>query len=171
MALGNALVKLNDVARTDQLIQLVSFNLGGEEYGIEVLKVREIIRLPSLTKTPNTAHFIEGIINLRGRVIPIISLRKRFNLPDEEQNSQTRIIIMDVAENLVGFIVDSVAEVIRLRGSEIQPPPTLILSGQTGVDQEYITGVYNHGERLLIIMDLDRIFGEADHQYLGETQF
>lgn len=160
MAIGNALVKHGEVA--DELIQLVSFNLNGEEYGIEVLKVREIIRLPSLTKTPNTAHFIEGIINLRGKVIPIISLRKRFNLPELEQDSQTRIIIMDVGSNLVGFIVDSVAEVIRLRSSEIQPPPAIILSSSGTVGQEYITGVYNHGERLLIIMDVDHMFSDED---------
>ena len=162
----NALVKVDDVSKSDELIQLVSFMLADEEYGVEVLKVREIIRMPTITKMPNVPHHVEGIINLRGKVIPIISMRRRFNLMENENNSQTRIIIMDVVGSLTGFIVDSVSEVIRIHDSEIQPPPSLVLS--SGIGQEFITGVYNHAERLLIIMDIDRMFSDGERESFGE---
>lgn len=155
----NALVKL-DNTKSDELIQLVSFMLADEEYGVEVLKVREIIRMPTITKMPNVPQHVEGIINLRGKVIPIISMRRRFGLMENEKNSQTRIIIMDVVGTLTGFIVDAVSEVIRIHSSEIQPPPSMMLTG--GGSQEFITGVYNHAERLLIIMDIDRMFSEDE---------
>ena len=159
----NALVKVGEsTMQQDELIQLVSFMLADEEYGVEVLKVREIIRMPTITKMPNVPQHVEGIINLRGKVIPIISLRKRFNLMEHENSSQTRIIIMDVAGRLTGFVVDAVSEVIRIHSSEIQPPPSMVLSG--GIGQEFITGVFNHAERLLIIMDIDRMFSEEERE-------
>jgi len=161
----HALVKVDDAAKQDELVQLVSFMLADEEYGVEVLKVREIIRMPTITKMPNVLQYVEGIINLRGKVIPIISMRKRFGLMESENDSQTRIIIMDVAGGLIGFIVDGVSEVIRIRSSEIQPPPSMVLSG--GIGQEFITGVFNHAERLLIIMDVDRMFSNDELDSFG----
>ncbi|MDD2853642.1 MAG: chemotaxis protein CheW [Desulfuromonadaceae bacterium] len=163
---ANALVKIDESTKHDELIQLVSFMLADEEYGVEVLRVREIIRMPTITKMPNVPQHVEGIINLRGKVIPIISMRRRFGLMECEYNNQTRIIIMDVAGSLTGFIVDGVSEVIRIHSSEIQPPPSAALSG--GFDQEFITGVFNHGERLLIIMDVDRMFSEDERDSFGE---
>ena len=156
----NALVKMDDAAKHDELIQLVSFMLADEEYGVEVLKVREIIRMPTITKMPNVPQHVEGIINLRGKVIPIVSMRKRFGLMENDNNSHTRIIIMDVVGSMTGFIVDAVSEVIRIHSSEIQPPPTIVVSG--GIDQKFITGVFNHAERLLIIMDIDLMFSEDE---------
>ncbi len=159
---SNALVKTDQTAQHDELIQLVSFMLADEEYGVEVLKVREIIRMPTITKMPNTPQHVEGIINLRGKVIPIISMRKRFGLMENENSGNTRIIIMDVTGALTGFIVDAVSEVIRIHSSEIQPPPSMVLSG--GIGREFITGVFNHAERLLIIMDIDRMFSEDERE-------
>ncbi|MBC7963850.1 MAG: purine-binding chemotaxis protein CheW [Steroidobacteraceae bacterium] len=161
----SALVKTDGSTQRDELIQLVSFMLADEEYGVEVLKVREIIRMPTITRMPNTPQHIEGIINLRGKVIPIISMRKRFGLMENENNANTRIIIMDVAGALAGFIVDAVSEVIRIHSSEIQPPPSMVLSG--GIGLEFITGVFNHAERLLIIMDVDRMFSEDERETFG----
>ncbi|MDD5286582.1 MAG: chemotaxis protein CheW [Desulfuromonadaceae bacterium] len=158
----HALVKVGDTSKNDELIQLVSFMLADEEYGVEVLKVREIIRMPTITKMPNTPMHVEGIVNLRGKVIPIISMRKRFGLMESENSSQTRIIIMDVVGSLTGFIVDAVSEVIRIHSSEIQPPPSMVMSG--GIGQEFITGVFNHAERLLIIMDIDRMFSDDERE-------
>lgn len=158
---SHALVKLDD-ATHDELIQLVSFLLADEEYGVEVLKVREIIRMPTITKMPNIPQHVEGIINLRSKVIPIVSMRKRFGLSENENNDHTRIIIMEVVGGLTGFIVDGVSEVIRIHSSEIQPPPSLVLAG--GIGQEFITGVFNHAERLLIIMDVDRMFSDDGRQ-------
>lgn len=163
----HALVKQDDAVRNNELIQLVSFMLDDEEYGVEVLKVREIIRMPSITKMPNTPQFVEGIINLRGSVIPIVSLRKRFGLMESGYNSQTRIMVMDVAGGLTGLVVDAVSEVIRIRSSEIQPPPHMVQTGVIG--QEFITGVYNHAERLLVIMDGDRMFTDDERDSFGEV--
>ncbi|MDD5287155.1 MAG: chemotaxis protein CheW [Desulfuromonadaceae bacterium] len=162
---ANALIKLDEVSKHDELIQLVSFMLADEEYGVEVLKVREIIRMPNITKMPNTPDYVVGIINLRGKVIPIVSMRRRFTLAESENSIQTRIIIMDVVGGMTGFIVDGVSEVIRIRSSEIQPPPSMVLSG--GIGQEFITGVFNHAERLLIIMDIDRMFSDDERESLG----
>jgi purine-binding chemotaxis protein CheW len=134
-----ALMKLDETVGSGQneLTQLVSFMLSEEEYGVEVLRVREIIRMPGITKMPNTPHYVEGIINLRGKVIPIISMRKRFGLPEVEYTTHTRIMVMDVAGGLTGFVVDGVSEVIRIRSNEIQPPlpwspATLIRSSSWG---------------------------------------
>ena len=158
---NNALdvIKSND--RKHELIQLVSFTLEKEEYGVEVLKVREIIRMPAITHMPNSPHYVEGIINLRGKVIPIVSLRKRFGMMEAEYSNQTRIMVMDLDGELMGFIVDSVSEVIRIDGSEVQPPPA-VSSG--GVDQECIAGVINHAESLLVLLDLNSMFSHEEKQ-------
>jgi purine-binding chemotaxis protein CheW len=147
-----------------ELIQLVSFHLDNEEYGVEVLKVREIIRMVNITHMPNTPPFVEGIINLRGKVIPIISMRKRFGLNDAENDHQTRIMIMDVGGELVGFTVDAVSEVIRVSASEIQPSPSVASSG---VGQEYIAGVINHGDRLLVLLSLHMMFSNEEKDLFG----
>lgn len=152
---NNSLVRIDDSEKNDERVQLVSFMLAGEEYGVEVLKVREIIRMLNITKMPNTPHYVEGIINLRGKVIPIVSMRNRFGLSETADSIQTRIMVMDVQGGLTGFIVDGVSEVIRIQSNDIQAPPAMI-SGN--IDQEFITGVFNHGERLLTIMDIDRMF-------------
>lgn len=156
----HALVKIDAGGRTQgELIQLVSFKLADEEYGVEVLRVREIIRMPSITKMPNSPGYVEGVINLRGKVIPIISMRKRFGLMENGYDSHTRIMVMDVAGGLNGFIVDGVSEVIRIQSGDIQPPPGMV-SGNS--NQDFITGVFNHQERMLIIMDVDRMFSDEE---------
>jgi purine-binding chemotaxis protein CheW len=148
-------------------MRLVSFNLENEEYGVEVLKVREIIRMPNITRVPNTPHYVEGVINLRGKVIPIISLRKRFNLNSSEADSRTRIMVMDMTNNLTGFVVDSVAEVIRVSSEEIQPAPPVI-SGN--IEQECLSGVINRADRLLVLLDLERMFSrEEQEQFNGSA--
>jgi purine-binding chemotaxis protein CheW len=138
---------------------LVSFELAGEEYGIDVLAVREIIRMPSITKMPNTPNYVDGIINLRGTVVPIISLRRRFGLSERAEDRQSRILVMEVGNSLNGFVVDAVAEVIRISATEIQPPPVIV---QGNTSQECITGVINHAERLLIVLDLNRLFSDEE---------
>ena len=148
-------VKADGNGSRDKLIQLVSFNLDQEEYGVDVLKVREIIRMPVVTRVPNTPHYVEGVINLRGKVIPIISMRRKFGLLETESDKQTRIMVMDVEGELMGFIVDAVSEVIRISGSEIQPSPAVVAGG---IDQECIAGVINQAERLLVLLELERMF-------------
>lgn len=150
--------------RSSELTQLVSFHLGNEEYGVEVLKVREIIRMVNITHMPNTPPSVEGIINLRGKVIPIISMRKQFGLFEADNSSQTRIIIMDIGGELLGFIVDSVSEVIRVSASEIQPSPTVAAGG---IGQESVAGVINHGDRLLVLLNLDMMFSNEEKALFG----
>jgi len=150
-----------------ELIQLVSFNLGSEEYAVEVLKVREIIRMTTITHIPNTPQSVEGIINLRGKVIPIISLRSRFGMAESENNQHTRIIVMDIAGKLMGFIVDGVSEVIRISSSEIQPPPSMV-SG--GADQDFICGVIQHADQLLLMLQMDRMFSNDEQDAFSELE-
>jgi len=162
--MSKALVPVKSDDSRGELIQLVSFNLDQEEYGVDVLKVREIIRMPIVTRVPNTPHFVEGVINLRGKVIPIISMRKKFGLMETEYDKQTRIMVMDVDGELMGFIVDSVSEVIRISGSEIQPSPAVVASG---IDQDCIAGVINQAERLLVLLDLEKMFSNDEKSLFG----
>jgi len=157
--MSNALVPIKSDESHGELIQLVSFNLDQEEYGVDVLKVREIIRMPIVTRVPNTPHYVDGVINLRGKVIPIISMRKKFGLMETENDKQTRIMVMDVDGELMGFIVDAVSEVIRISGSEIQPSPAVVASG---IDQECIAGVINQADRLLVLLDLEKMFSSDE---------
>jgi purine-binding chemotaxis protein CheW len=162
--MAHALVPVTASEKNSDLTQLVTFNLDNEEYGVAVLRVREIIRMPTITRVPNTPTYVEGVINLRGKVIPIVSLRNRFSLMDAEYSNRTRIMVMDVEGELMGFVVDAVSEVIRISASEIQPSPPVV-SGN--IEQECIAGVINHGERLLVVLELERMFSHEEKQLLG----
>lgn len=148
-----------------ELVQLVSFLLGKELFGIEILHVQEIIRFLSITKVPNTPEFIEGVINLRGRVIPIVDLRVRLGLEKTEDNHNTRIIVVEINEMVVGFIVDEVNEVLRIQKTIIEPPPPLV----EGIDSEYITAVAKLEDRLLILMDIQKIISFQEMKELEEV--
>lgn len=152
--------------KNGELIQLVSFNLDCEEYGVEVLTVREIIRMIPITHMPNTPNYVEGIINLRGKVIPVISMRKKFGLMESENNTHTRIMVMVIGGELTGFIVDGVSEVIRVSASEIQPSPAAV-SGS--MDQDFVSGVINRAERLLVVLDLEKINQQEYKQLLADN--
>ncbi|MGI6552553.1 MAG: chemotaxis protein CheW [Clostridia bacterium] len=143
--------------------QLVVFQLAGETYGIEISAVHEIIRLQSITKVPRTPDFVEGVINLRGKIIPVIDLRKRFQLPLEKETPHTRIIVVEVTGVTVGMIVDSVSEVLRLPAANIEPPPPAI-SG--GIDTDYLRGVGKWQEKLIILLDLDRVLNKKEQKEL-----
>lgn len=150
--------------KRNAIIQMVTFALDREEYGVEVLSVREIIRMPELTKMPNAPHYIEGVINLRGTVIPVISLRKRFSMDGHENDRNSRILVMELkGGNLTGFIVDSVAEVIRIQSDSIQPAPNV--AHMDGV-QDCIVGILDHNQRLLILLDLNLLFDDEEHENL-----
>ena len=151
---------------TNDLIQLVSFNLEKEEYGINVLAVREIIRMISITRVPNTPSYVEGVINLRGKVVPIISLRRKFDLPEAEYDKRTRIMVMEVVGEMMGFIVDEVSEVIRISEKDTQPPPSVVASG---IEQECMAGIVNQAERLLVLLDLERMFTADERRLFGSA--
>ncbi|MCP4683993.1 MAG: chemotaxis protein CheW [bacterium] len=147
----------NSQIESDEL-QLVSFNIGTEEFGVDILKVQEINRMVEITKVPQAPHYVEGVINLRGKVIPIVDLRKRFNLELKEHDKNTRIVVVDIGGNIMGMIVDSVSEVLRLPANTIEPPPEIV----TGVNSEYIKGVAKLEDRLLIFLDLSRVIDVSE---------
>lgn len=135
-----------------QELQLVIFRLGSEEYGLPITKVQEINRLVPITKLPQTPSFMEGVINLRGRIIPVIDLRKRFQLKVADHGDESRIIIVEVSGQTVGIIVDAVNEVVRMPASSVEPPPPVFI-----LDAQYIYGVGKLEDRLLILLDIDNI--------------
>lgn len=150
----DTLTKTNNVTgfEHDEL-QLVSFNIGSEEFGVDILKVQEINRMVEITRVPQTPDYVEGVINLRGKVIPIVDLRKRFDLELREQDKNTRIVVVDIGGKIMGMIVDAVSEVLRLEANTIEPPPEIV----TGINSEYIRGVAKLEDRLLIFLDLSKV--------------
>ncbi len=136
-----------------ELLQLVTFKLDVEEFGIDILRVQEIIRIMNITKVPNSPEFVEGVINLRGRVIPVVNLRKRLFLPHIEQDNKTRVIVVELSDKTVGFIVDEVNEVLRIPRSITEPPPEMT----AGIDTDYITSVGKLEDRLLILLDIEKL--------------
>lgn len=133
--------------------QFVVFRLDNEEYGIDILRVKEIKEMMRITRVPKAAHFVTGVINLRGEVIPVINLRKKFNLPQGDDNLNNRIIIISVDDITVGLIVDTSSEVIEISSSAIEEAPT----GVGGIDQGNIYGIGKVGERLIILLDIVKI--------------
>jgi len=151
---SEAVAKQEQVNRVESdELQLVSFNIGTEEFGVDILKVQEINRMVEITRVPQAPNYVEGVINLRGKVVPIVDLRKRFNLELKEYDKNTRIVVVDIGGNIMGMIVDSVSEVLRLSANTIEPPPDIV----TGVNAEYIKGVAKLEDRLLIFLDLSRV--------------
>ncbi|WP_045214195.1 chemotaxis protein CheW [Desulfonatronovibrio magnus] len=156
----------NGVRKKDaELLQLVTFSIGGEEFGVEILTVQEIIRMLEITRVPKAPDFVEGVINLRGKVIPIIDLRKRFGLESRVHDKNTRIVVIEINKMIVGFVVDSVSEVLRIPADTVEPPPPVV----AGLDSEYISGVGKLEDRLLILLDLDRLLSREEKSVLSQV--
>jgi len=143
-------------------VQVVSFKLGSEEYGVEIAQVQEINRMVAVTHVPRAPQFMEGVINLRGQLIPIIDLRARFGMKRAEHTKNTRIVVTEIGAKRVGMVVDSVSEVLRLPTEAIEDAPEMI----TGVDTEYIRGVGKIEDRLIILLDLAKIITGAEKREL-----
>jgi purine-binding chemotaxis protein CheW len=137
-------------------MQLVSFKLSDETYGIEITKIREIILVGLITRVPETPHYIKGLINLRSSVIPVIDLRARFALAENELTEDSRIMVLNVGRRTIGMVVDSVNEVLRVSQDQISPAPPTVAS----LGNQYMTGLVRLEEQLLILLDVDRLFGE-----------
>jgi purine-binding chemotaxis protein CheW len=145
-------------------VQVVSFALGSEEYGVEIAQVQEINRMVKITRVPRAPQFMEGIINLRGQLIPIIDLRTRFGMERVERSKHTRIVVTDIGTKRLGMVVDSVSEVLRIPVEQIEPAPDLVASADT----EYIRGVGKMDDRLIIMLDLARVISTGEKTELEE---
>ncbi len=141
-----------------ELLQLVSFTVGTEEFAIPILSVQEINRMLEITRVPGSPASVEGVINLRGKIIPVMNLRQRFGLANAEKSNDERIIVVEVDSRVIGFTVDRVNEVLRIGASIVEPPPQMVC----GIDSDYVQGVGKLDDRLLILLSLDRLFSAAE---------
>ena len=148
-----------------ELLQLVSFKIGNEEFGVDILNVQEINKMTQITKVPNSPVFVEGVINLRGRVIPVIDLRMRLGLTKKEHDKDTRIIVVEIERRTIGFIVDAVSEVLRIPANVTEAPPELV----SGINSEFIKSVGKLEDRLLILIDLNKILTVNEKENLNKV--
>ncbi len=135
--------------------------VGDEEFAVPILSVQEINRMMQITRVPQSPDFVEGVINLRGKIIPVIDLRKRFGLQAAEQSADSRIIVVEVASRVIGFTVDQVNEVLRISPEIVEPPPQMVC-GMSTSKADYVQGVGKLNDRLLILLDLERLFSDAE---------
>lgn len=138
--------------------QFLTFALGQEEYGVEILKIQEIKGFSAITPLPNAPEFIKGVLNLRGTIVPIIDLRKKFSLPEVGYTKFTVIVVVQVQGKIMGFVVDAVSDVLNVAGTDIQPTPDLY--GQ--VDTSFINGLARAGEKLVILLDIEKVLTAAE---------
>ncbi|MCH7553977.1 MAG: chemotaxis protein CheW [Chloroflexi bacterium] len=133
--------------------QLVVFMLANEAYGVDINTVREIIRMQQITNVPRTPEFVDGVINLRGKVIPIVNLRRRFGLPVAELTDDNRIVWVDVQGTDIGMIVDAVSEVTRIKTDSVEAPSSVI----TTAESDFVAGIAKTDDHMIILLDLDRV--------------
>ena len=153
----------------DGLMQLVGFGVGRERFGVDILAVQEIIRSTDVTPVPNSPSFVEGVINLRGDIIPVIDLRKRLSLLIEGTSTEKNwVLILSIGNRVVGFIVDNVSEVMKISEDNIDPPPAIVIAG---LENQYIRGVCEIDNALLIILDFDSILFNEEYYALKDMDF
>lgn len=162
--LQNKIAAQSATSVAEDLVQLVSFNLGEEEFGVDITKVKEINRMVEITRVPNTPEFVIGVINLRGKVIPIINLRHRLGMELVDHDKNTRIVVIEHENKTIGFIVDNVNEVLRISKNITEPPPQM--SGN--VDSQFITSIGKLEDRLLILLDLEKVIDKGSQLELVE---
>jgi purine-binding chemotaxis protein CheW len=156
---------INKVDTISEILQLVSFKVGMEEFGVNILYVQEINRMIQITKVPNTPDFVEGIINLRGRIIPVIELRTKLGIEKKPYDKETRIIVVEIEQKTVGFIVDSVSEVLRIPSNILEAPPSIT----NGVNSEFIKSIVKLENKLIILIDLESILSMDEVLKLNEV--
>jgi purine-binding chemotaxis protein CheW len=144
--------------------QLVVMEIAGESYGVDIGSVNTIIRMQEVTAIPRTPDFVEGVINLRGSIIPVIDLRKRFGLPVGETSKASRIVVVEAASQTMGMVVDAVAETMKLDLSAIEPPSPLV----TSVDSAYVRGVGKQDNRLVILLDVEKVLSAKELDTLAK---
>lgn len=144
--------------------EFLTFALGDEEYGVDILKVQEIRGYDAVTRIPDTPDFIKGVINLRGTIVPVVDMRVKFQLPRADYNAFTVMIVLNVANRVVGMVVDGVSDVVALRPEQIRPAPEF---GAT-VGAQFLTGIGTLDERMLILIDIEKMIGSADMALVDE---
>ena len=158
------------IPESDESVQMISFSIGSEHFGVRILVVQEIIMMSTITEIPNAPDFVEGVINLRGNIIPVLDLRKRLRLRNRPHvdgyKPSTRILVVEIEGNVTGFIVDSVAKVITVPGARISPPPEIIVAG---VQSQYISGVVHLEETILIVLDFKKILSIEEKEALDQV--
>ena len=153
-----------DVDTREAEKQLVVFDLASEAYGVDIGAVREIIRMQDITTVPRTPEFVEGVINLRGKVTPVVDLRKRFGLPVPEQSKENRIVVVDIGGQDIGVVVDAVTEVLRISSNSAEPPSSVITSAESG----YLLGIVKLDSKLIILLDLESVLSEEEKSILAD---
>ena len=146
--------------------QLVVFDLANEVYGMDIGVVLEIIRMQEITKVPRTPEFVEGIINLRGKIIPVVDLRKRFSLPVTDETADNRIVVVDIDGQGIGMVVDAVAEVMRINSGSIEPPSEAIITQES----DYLLGIAKLDDRLIILLDMNKLLLKEERKALAQTE-
>ena len=146
-------------------MQLVVFELGDESYGVDISRVQDINRMQEITEIPHAPESVVGVINLRGRVIPVIDLRKRFGLPDAVHTKDTRIVVVHLEGNLIGVIVDAVSQVLRIPADIVEPPSPVL----AGVDSKYLRGIAKLDDKLVILLDLDFVLSRREQEAISEV--
>jgi len=148
------------------LMQLVGFGVANEKFGVDILMVQEILRSAEVTAVPNSPEFVEGVLNLRGNIVPVIDLRKRLNLYDEASSQKKSwVLILNIDNRVVGFIVDHVTEVLKIEEKKIESAPDIIVSG---LESQYIQGVCEIAGGLIIILDFDLVLFNEEQKVLGD---
>jgi purine-binding chemotaxis protein CheW len=145
--------------------QVVGFRIGNETYGVRIGSVREIVRVPEITTVPNAPEAIEGVINLRGKIIPVMDLRKRFGSAGLQPDKKNRILVVELENRLLGLIVSSASEVLKIPPSEIEPPGTVFAEGESS----YVTGVGKLKGRLIILLDIARLLRQPEFKKCEEA--
>lgn len=150
------------------MLQLVGFNIATEQFGVDILMVQEIIRSAKVTAVPNSPEFVEGVINLRGNIIPVVDLRKRLYLyNDESETKRSWVLILNIGDRIVGFIVDEVTHVIKVTEDSVQPPPDIVISG---LESQYIQGVCEMDNALLVILNFSRVLFSDEYNMLRDLE-
>ncbi len=146
-------------------IQVVGFRIGSETFGVRISNVREIVRVPEITSVPNAPEYLEGVINLRGKIVPVMDLRKRFGQAEIQSDKKNRILVVDLDGKLVGLIVNAASEVLKIPPSEIETPGSMLQEGEAG----FVTGVGKLNGRLIILIDLNKLFQKGEWKRLEDV--
>ena len=146
-------------------LQVVGFRIGNETYGVRIGSVREIVRVPEITAVPSAPETVEGVINLRGKIIPVMDLRKRFGQAEIKADKKNRILVVELENKLVGLIVNAASEVLKIAPSEIEPPGNVFAEGESG----YVTGVGKLKGRLIILLDINKLLQRSEFKRLEEV--